>query len=224
LWIDALCINQKDIPERNFQVMHLNAIYQEALEVVAWVGEAGDDSDLAFDAFEGLPMNESTHWNPAIHPRLQNILNEPKYAIAINMFFQRPWWHRVWTVQESVLPKTLLFVCGHRHLSAERLFAVAECYYNHSSSCCWGILKKFRKNTGDSFNFVEILNSTRTMARNGASIEELLADYRRRHCTYTRDKVYGLLGIVRSQDAELIVPNYSTPIPEVLRANCFKAP
>jgi hypothetical protein len=73
LWIDALCINQKDIPERNSQVMHMNGIYREALEVVAWVGEEGDDSDLAFDAFEALPTDKSTHWNPVIYPRLRYV-------------------------------------------------------------------------------------------------------------------------------------------------------
>jgi hypothetical protein len=222
LWIDALCINQMDIPERNSQVMHMNGIYREALEVVAWVGEEGDDSNLVFDAFEALPTDESTHWNPAIYPRLRNILNKPRYTIAIEMFFKRSWWHRVWTVQESVLPKTLHFVCGYRQISADRLFAVSKCFYIHSLSCCWGILIKFRPHTSDSFNFVEILNATRNMVRGGASIEELLADYRRRHCTDPRDKVYGLLGIVESEDAKLIVPNYSTSVPEVYEQVALK--
>jgi hypothetical protein len=212
LWIDALCINQKDIPERNSQVMHMNGIYREALEVVAWVGEEGDDSNLAFDAFEALPTDESTHWNPAIYPKLQNILNEPKYAIAIDMFSQRSWWHRVWTVQESVLPKTLHLVCGYRQISADRLFAVNNCYFIHATSCCLGILKDFRLGI---FNLIAVLNVTRTTARSGASIERLLAAYRGRHCTDPRDKVYGLLGIVGSEDAKLIVPNYSTSVPEV---------
>jgi hypothetical protein len=222
LWIDALCINQKDIPERNSQVMHMNGICREALEVVAWVGEEGDDSNLAFDAFEALPTDKSTHWNPVIYPRLRNILNEPRYAIAIHTFFERSWWHRVWTVQESVLPKTLHFVCGYRQISADRLFAVSKCFHIHSLSCCWGILIKFRQHTSSSFVFVEILNATRNTVRGGAGIEELLADYRRRHCTDPRDKVYGLLGIVESEDAKLIVPNYSTSVPEVYEQVALK--
>jgi hypothetical protein len=219
LWIDALCINQKDIPERNSQVMHMNGIYREALEVVAWVGEEGDDSDLAFDAFEGLPTDESAHWNPEIYPRIQNMLHEPRYAIAINMFFQRSWWHRVWTVQESVLPKTLHFVCGYRQISADRLFAINNCYFIHAVSCCWGILEYFE--VANSFNLVETLDATRGTVRS-ASIEELLADYRGRHCTDPRDKVYGLLGIAGSEDTKLIVPNYLTSVPEVYEQVALK--
>jgi hypothetical protein len=222
LWIDALCINQKDIPERNSQVMHMNGIYREALEVVAWMGEEGDNSDLAFDAFEALPTDRSTHWNSAIYPGLQNMLNEPKYAIAIAIFFQRSWWHRVWTVQESVLPKTLHLVCGYRQISADKLFAITECYHIHSRSCCWNILGKFAQQTHGSFSFVNVLHLTRTTARSGASIENLLGDYRRRHCTDPRDKVYGLLGIAGSEDAKLIVPNYSTSIPEVYEQVALK--
>jgi len=39
LWIDALCINQQDISERNAQVTHMSQIYGQADHVVIWVGE-----------------------------------------------------------------------------------------------------------------------------------------------------------------------------------------
>lgn len=91
LWIDALCINQKDVLERNSQVRHTNSIYKKASEVVAWMGEEAEDSNLVFDAFEALPKDDSTHWKPEVHPMLQKILSEPQYAKAIQRFFQRLW-------------------------------------------------------------------------------------------------------------------------------------
>lgn len=42
IWIDALCINQEDIPERNQQVLLMSQIYQKAA-VIIWLGEADDD-------------------------------------------------------------------------------------------------------------------------------------------------------------------------------------
>lgn len=38
LWIDGLCINQKDRMERNKQVAQMGRIYQSADLVVAWLG------------------------------------------------------------------------------------------------------------------------------------------------------------------------------------------
>lgn len=48
LWVDAICINQEDIPERSHQVTLMRDIYQQAEETIVYLGEAADDSDLAF--------------------------------------------------------------------------------------------------------------------------------------------------------------------------------
>jgi Heterokaryon incompatibility protein (HET) len=39
IWIDALCINQEDIIERNSQVRNMSEIYSKADQVLIWVGE-----------------------------------------------------------------------------------------------------------------------------------------------------------------------------------------
>jgi hypothetical protein len=49
LWIDALCINQSDIREREQQVAFMGLIYSRASLVVVWLGEAWFGSDLAMD-------------------------------------------------------------------------------------------------------------------------------------------------------------------------------
>jgi hypothetical protein len=50
LWIDALCINQSDVGERNHQVAQMKDIYQGAALVIAWLGEATNADALAFRA------------------------------------------------------------------------------------------------------------------------------------------------------------------------------
>lgn len=40
LWIDALCINQSDIEERNQQVKQMGLIYQTASRTIVWFGES----------------------------------------------------------------------------------------------------------------------------------------------------------------------------------------
>jgi hypothetical protein len=38
LWVDAICINQDDIPERNVQTANMRAIYQGSESVAVWLG------------------------------------------------------------------------------------------------------------------------------------------------------------------------------------------
>jgi len=47
LWIDALSIDQSDLNEKNIQVGLMGKIYSRAEEVLIWLGEASEDSDLA---------------------------------------------------------------------------------------------------------------------------------------------------------------------------------
>lgn len=44
LWVDAVCINQRDTEERNQQVTLMGDIYMNASRVVIWLGNAGEES------------------------------------------------------------------------------------------------------------------------------------------------------------------------------------
>jgi hypothetical protein len=46
LWIDAICINQRDILEKQEQISMMGNIYSIATNVLVWLGEEADNSDL----------------------------------------------------------------------------------------------------------------------------------------------------------------------------------
>lgn len=48
-WIDALCIDQKNLEERSKQVQNMLLVYQNATAVRVWLGEATRASGLVFD-------------------------------------------------------------------------------------------------------------------------------------------------------------------------------
>ena len=58
LWIDAICINQTDIPERNAQVSTMKRTYEEADRVLVWLGEERENSALVM---QGNMMYDSDH-------------------------------------------------------------------------------------------------------------------------------------------------------------------
>jgi hypothetical protein len=49
IWADAICINQADDFEKSWQVQLMWDIYHSSKNVVVWLGQASDDSDLAMD-------------------------------------------------------------------------------------------------------------------------------------------------------------------------------
>jgi hypothetical protein len=54
LYIDALCINQTDLNEKNHQVKLMGQIFRTAQRVLVWLGEAADHSDELFDYLKHL--------------------------------------------------------------------------------------------------------------------------------------------------------------------------
>lgn len=47
IWVDALCINQNDVKERNVEVRRMADIYRGASSVIAWLGKEADESPKA---------------------------------------------------------------------------------------------------------------------------------------------------------------------------------
>jgi len=52
LWIDALCINQHDILEKNSQIPMMGRIYRSARTILAWFGPANHAVESALDRIE----------------------------------------------------------------------------------------------------------------------------------------------------------------------------
>jgi hypothetical protein len=38
----------------------------------------------------------------------------------------RPWWYRVWTAQECVLPEQVMFTCGHKVFDTRTLILASN--------------------------------------------------------------------------------------------------
>lgn len=50
LWVDAICINQKDNEEKTWQVQQMRRVYEIALSTIVWLGPRADGSDSAIEA------------------------------------------------------------------------------------------------------------------------------------------------------------------------------
>ena len=79
LWIDAICINQSDIPERNLQVAMMDSVYQQAAGVLVWLGPTEGINRSGFNLYLQTTYLEYLLW------RLNNL----------GLFVRDGWWSRV---------------------------------------------------------------------------------------------------------------------------------
>ncbi|KAF5266436.1 hypothetical protein FOXYS1_2720 [Fusarium oxysporum] len=87
LWIDALAIDQSNVDERNYQVSLMSRIYSQAASVVVYLGESGDNSDLAI-AFI-MECDDPSQGTTSLSFPKSDILMD-----ALRNFFLRPWFTR----------------------------------------------------------------------------------------------------------------------------------
>lgn len=142
LWIDALCINQSDDREKSASVQKMTMIYQNANHVIVWLGPTAEDSDVALTVLNqiGKEVCDLGFWDVPLenfliaspngsetYEKLHEVIKEklsldlPFQAIA--RFTCRPWWYRVWTLQEFVLARAVSFACGFSSIETRKLAA-----------------------------------------------------------------------------------------------------
>ena len=112
LWIDRICVNQKDKSEKNHQIPIMPKIYGNAKTVCIWLGSATDDSDEAIDFIEKINQNI---WNFDILCK-----KEGKAGHSWNALFKmimRRWFSRRWIVQEIALANDAVIYCGSKTIS-----------------------------------------------------------------------------------------------------------
>ncbi|KAH7322023.1 heterokaryon incompatibility protein-domain-containing protein, partial [Rhexocercosporidium sp. MPI-PUGE-AT-0058] len=101
-WIDAVCINQADIAERNSQVAVMRRIYHRAEGVQVWLGEEADDSEATFKLAVELEKDPPRRGPgvPAPPPLVATDDERRKNWKALAAIFARSWWQRAWVRQE----------------------------------------------------------------------------------------------------------------------------
>jgi hypothetical protein len=122
IWADALCINQTDLSERAAQVRLMGDIYRNADHVLIWIGGTQEDGVLALDFIETL--GNAYCDLKSVDAALDFISNRgvpqsllDRELTAVALMLKRPWWTRIWTLQEAALAKKVSVICGTKCIS-----------------------------------------------------------------------------------------------------------
>lgn len=235
LWVDAVCINQGDLGEKSSQVLLMRRIYRHAQTVRIWLGEAADDSSEAVRVVKQLQVQPD--FNAA---KLAGQELSTEQLRAFTSLCKRPWFKRIWVVQEYALARQAVFYCG------------SDCFsWTNIGNFLGGILDNLVKSPIEQLDqryplMIDgsIQNAVLNLLHLGGvsdmtsegkqhdivqALETFLA-LSKLNATDPRDKVYGCLGLLPGFE-ELIIIDYNFPVEAVYaittyalfcRMKCFK--
>lgn len=176
-WIDAVCINQNNLSERNHQVSMMREIYSTASFVLAWLGVSCEKS-LRFivdTPADTLASQVDTTWS-----------NPP---VEMAPLIYADYWSRSWVLQEFVLASRIIIGAGSKFLhwsEMQSLFPPAS----DESRLLYGIY--------DPMNLVVQERYERGKRQKEGfykSLGGLLDRFTNLECSDQRDKIFSLLGL-----------------------------
>ncbi|RSL79400.1 hypothetical protein CEP51_007388 [Fusarium floridanum] len=183
IWADAVCINQRDTKEKGTQVQSMAKIYAKASGVIVWLGEATPDSCQALEEIRR-----------AAEQRTKLSVNES----AIQRLLERPWFQRIWVLQEVAAARHVQIKCGHTEIDGfvfcSGLSALDLSYEAHPG------LRPLMRSVAYLIRGA-IFRPRCAVSRSGrfsldiCSLGQLVDMYHTRKATERCDKVYALLGM-----------------------------
>ncbi len=217
LWIDAICIDQQNLDERNQQVQRMGDIYKLADHVVVWLGPADTSSDLAMNTFRDVGDAIKVNWR--IHEMTPTSTDnskinwaddntplpfDPQTWTAVSNFLYRTWFERLWIQQEIRLAGVdTVCICG-------------------CNTITWTVLRKavfcMSRKPFESTDTLLRARMISIYAMGNIGLTDLLMHFERtKHCKCSdpRDRIYALLSFMEQSDRNLITPDYRKPVPVV---------
>ena len=220
LWVDAICINQKDSTERGVQVGRMGNVYKNATQVDVWLGPESEDSEVAVDLVHSITVDlvragpeERAQWGQDALTVLPGSETAKLFADSDELYPKfralrglcgRRWFTRVWIYQEFHLSRAAIAFVGLRTFDVRDLYKVLRFLYSRAGGeYSTGTIHRVR-------NLLRPISS-----RVGPS--DITWSLKRSLCSDERDRVYAILGLLSDEYRTEIIPDYSKSIQEVYK-------
>ncbi|KAM0245178.1 hypothetical protein ACHAP5_005571 [Fusarium lateritium] len=220
----------------------MGEIYRDAARVVVWLGESDAKSDQAINLLKQIgdvgsilgprpspqePVDPDTRKIALqkVHDNARELTKDidPEKNDFVNSLFERPWFHRMWTVQEVTLPlapKVDVF-CGHSMINWVILWQATDILgvvgYNDKSM---GPAMKLLRYISQAMT-VHLVPDVKQFMKNipdrklDLELSLLLTLCRPKLATDAKDKAYALYGLLEVLGIELSKPDYGKPLADI---------
>ncbi|GLA22566.1 hypothetical protein AnigIFM63326_003482 [Aspergillus niger] len=194
LWVDAICIDQSKVGEKEKQIQNMARIYEQASQVMVWLGEEADDSTQALEAIRVAAGSVYSGED-------SNLPSGSVPIEGIKRLFLRGWFYRMWILQEVGLARNIQILCGPVRMSGYTFATGIEAYSSHAGPSVMSTTHLIR---GAIFR---PQYGTHPMKK--LSLSELIDMHHTNEATILHDKIYALLGLSSdSHEAPGLLPNY----------------
>jgi hypothetical protein len=132
IWVDAICINQRDLDERARQVEYMRLVYQHASCVIIWLGPGDDQTRAAFQFARELDELSSDMIQNQVQSRVRRLTRQdmadekkdiheveesicygrPEDTEALFKLFSFAHFERVWCIQEACAARKCICKSG----------------------------------------------------------------------------------------------------------------
>lgn len=223
-WIDAISINQDDLAERASQVTMMGSIYETAVQTRIWQGDEDVDTEAALDICNKV----ASHFPPdpedfaggkddefkALIRDIELPYEDP--APKLDSILRRPWYTRVWVVQEAIFSQNPVVYLGVRSIPWVNILLAANWLNIHYP---------FRTRCQDALFVCDIMFLLVTIYRKKQrrhkrlTLYSLMLSTGKLFASERRDHVYALLSLAKASKRKRtrsLVVRYDAPINEVM--------
>ncbi|KAF5581078.1 het-6-heterokaryon incompatibility [Fusarium pseudoanthophilum] len=251
LWVDAICINQNDQVEKSIQVPRMSEIYGQCERVLAWLGPVESDEEshvcrLSERLKQFQPpvrsVSEGLSEDDSIKTFMSSGRSNETAAIevdsvrkALRSIGHRPWFRRIWILQEAVLAKKQpILLCGSHELGYEIFFKTWVLMLNPSED--GQLLYSFMTENPVRFKAIELVYKNMLQGRSEMTPElgkgsvnrekqcaldmaKLLNETTELEATVAHDRLYALIGLLACDPLpKALQPDYTQSFEEL----CYK--
>ena len=216
LWVDAICLDQRNNDEKSIQVPKMAAVYRTANNVLAWLGPAREDSDLvvAQNRIDQISSAASDIQGQIAYSKLVESglpgFTDPFWP-ALGKLCQRGWFFRLWVVQEIALGRENFIVCGDRMASYDSLAMMMRHLTRLGcTNLMRGTAERGQQDQVAGLTTLAVHTLIRQWVASGNLSPVILLHYMRLKLVSKRvDRVYGALALLEPELRNAITVDYN---------------
>jgi hypothetical protein len=236
LFVDALSIDQgtsvDSLEERNQQIRLMGKIFRSANIVYADLGQYDDGATVCLPDLEYIANIEHDRWTVArtetkenyapLMPK--NVTNSLTFWHSLIALCTRPWWKRLWALQEVMLPDSVLFVVNDTFIGRAALKSGFDRLWTYHSSAAvfssalgsddhlrWRVFYQ----CVHAWAMMKLVKSS-SLSPDGVSLLVIMGSTGVYHTTSPQDQIYALLGLSTAEDRDAIRVDYEQSYTELL--------
>ena len=217
LWIDAICIDQKNGKEKGKQVSRMREIFKSSSQVLVWLGPEMSASSAVIEFLNELSCQISVDWaTKKISSRpgavkdwrrmVRSFYKSERLVDGLSQLLTSPWFERLWVWQEIRAKDNALVMCSYDRILWQDLRSATYTVYVLSDS-------EQRGNLSEPLRFLLDMANTSL----GTRLENCTSLTCCCICADPRDRIFALKSLLIRCESDAIKPDYEKSASEVYR-------